>query len=95
MEQAALCKKTACLMGKPRKMINVICKKISDWMEPSQPAFTIPSQHGRLASHFHKIPIEVGQPGLGLHIFRNFSIWQKKIKHGTSNLVKKETNHLR
>ena len=50
MEQAALCKKTACLMGKPRKMINVICKKISDWMEPSQPAFTIPSQLDRLAS---------------------------------------------
>ena len=32
----------------PRKMIKFICKKISDWMEPSQPAFTIPSQLGRL-----------------------------------------------
>ena len=37
-------KKAVCLEGQSLKMINLICKKIADRMEPSQPAFTILSQ---------------------------------------------------
>ena len=54
-------------------MINFISKKISDGMKPSQPVFIIPSQLGKHASPLHKISIEVGQPVVGLHIFRNLS----------------------
>ena len=37
-------KKATYLEGQPLKMINLICTKIADHMEPSQPAFTILSQ---------------------------------------------------
>ena len=36
--------KATYLEGQPLKMINLICTKIADHMEPSQPAFTILSQ---------------------------------------------------
>ena len=36
--------KAACLVEQPWKIIHFTCKKISDCMEPNQPAFTIPSQ---------------------------------------------------
>ena len=42
-------------------------------MELSYSAFIIPSQLGKHANPLHRIPIEVGQPVLGLHIFRNFT----------------------
>ena len=40
-------------------------------MEPSYSAFIMPSQLRKHASLLHKIPIEVDQPVLGLHKFRN------------------------
>ena len=40
-------------------------------MEPSYSALIIPSQLRKHASPLHKIPIEVDQPVLGFHIFRN------------------------
>ena len=58
-------------MEQPWKIINFICKKISDRMEPSR-----------------KIPIEVGQPGLGLHIFTNFT--EEKINIAPVNMSKKD-----
>ena len=55
-------------------MINFICKKTSDRMDPSQPVFTIcMSQLGKHASPLHKMSIKVGQPVLGLHIPGNFA----------------------
>ena len=58
-------------MGQPAKMMNFIGNKISDWMEPSQPAF--PANSVDLLAHFHKIPIVVVHPVLALRIFRNFT----------------------
>ena len=63
-------KKAACLMGQPCKMINFFCKKISDCIETSQSAFYTPSQLGKRTSPLQKMPVKVGQPVLGLHIFR-------------------------
>ena len=40
-------KKAACLVGQPCKILNFVCKKFYDLMEPKQPAFTIPSQVGK------------------------------------------------
>ena len=59
--------------GKALKMINYVCKKISDQMEPSQPVFIIPSQLGKHVSPLHKMSLGVGQPVLGLHILRNLA----------------------
>ena len=69
-------------------MINFICKKISDWMEPSQPVFIIPSQLGKHASPLHKMSNEVGQPILGLHIFRDLA--EEKINMVAVNMSKRE-----
>ena len=55
-------------------------------MEPSQPVFIIPSQLGKHASPLYKIPIEVGQPILGLHIFRNLT--EEKINMAVVNMSK-------
>ena len=63
-------KMPACLMGQPCKMINFFCKKISDCIETSQSAFYTPSQLGKRTSPLQKMPVKVGQPVLGLHIFR-------------------------
>ena len=49
MEQDGQVSGTACLVGQPGKIINFICMKISDHMEPSQAAFTIPSQLSKQA----------------------------------------------
>ena len=44
IERAGPVSGTICLVGQPRKMVNFI-REISDYMEPSHPAFTImPSQ---------------------------------------------------
>ena len=40
----------ALLVGRTWKIINFNCKEISDRLELSQPAFTIPSQLGKRAS---------------------------------------------
>ena len=40
---------------------NFICKKISDRMEQSQSAFTIPTSLVSMLTHFHKMPIQVDQ----------------------------------
>ena len=40
-------KKAAYLVGQPCKILNFVCKKSYDLMEPKQPAFTIPSQVGK------------------------------------------------
>ena len=69
-------------------MINFICKKISDWMEPKQPVFIITSQLGKHASPLHKMSIEVGQPVLGLHIFRNLA--EEKMNMVAVNMSKRE-----
>ena len=42
-------------------------------METSQPVFIIPSQLGKHASPIHELSVEMGQPALGLHIFRNLT----------------------
>ena len=42
-------KKAACLVGQPCKLLNFVCKKVSDLMERKQSAFTIPSQVGKCA----------------------------------------------
>ena len=81
METAVQVKKTACLMVKPLKMINFICKKISDRMEPNQLAFNILSQLGRLAN-----PTEVCQTVVGLHIFSNLR--EEKINMAPVNMSK-------
>ena len=46
MEWAGQISGTACLVGQPAEIINFIREKISYHMEPSQLAFTIPSQSG-------------------------------------------------
>ena len=56
-------------------------------MEPSQPVFIIPSQLGKHASPLHKMSVEVGQPVLGLHIFRNVA--EEKIKMVAENMSKR------
>ena len=56
-------------------------------MEPSQSAFIIPSQLGKHASPLHKMPIEVGQPILGLHIFRNLA--EEKMNMTAVNMSKR------
>ena len=60
-------------------------------MEPNQPASPSPGSSVGLLAHFHKIPMEVDQPGLGLHIFRNFTV--EKINMAPVN-AKNWTNHL-
>ena len=55
-------------------------------MEPSQPAFIIPSQLVKHANPL-KVPIEVGRPSLGLHIFRNLA--EEKINMATVNMSKR------
>ena len=67
-------------------MMNFICKKISDQIEPNQPAFTIPASSVSLLDHFHKIPIEVGRPVLGLHIIRNLA--EEKVIMAPVNMSK-------
>ena len=69
-------------------MINFICKKGSDWIEPIQPVFIIPSQLGKHASSLHKMTIEVGQCALGLHIFRNLA--EEKVNMAAVNMSKRE-----
>ena len=49
MERAAQVKRQV-FDGTVFEIINFICKKISDWMEPSQPVFIKPSQLGKHAS---------------------------------------------
>ena len=56
-------------------------------MELSQPVFIIPSQIGKHASPLHKISIEVDQPVLGLHIFRNLA--EEKINMVVANMSKR------
>ena len=68
-------------------MINFICKKISDQMEPGQPAFTIPASLIAFIAHFHKIPMEVGHSALGLHIFGNLT--EEKINMASLNMSKR------
>ena len=58
-------------------------------MEPRQPAFTIPANSVGLLAQFQKIPIEVGQHVLGLHIFRNFT--EEKINMEPVNMSKSES----
>ena len=65
-------------------MINFICKKISDQMETSQPAFIIPACLVGLLAHFYKTPIKVGQTVLGLHIFRDLT--EEKINMAPVNM---------
>ena len=64
-------------------MISFIFKKISDCMEPSQPAFTIPSQVVSMIAHFHKMPMQEDQPIKGDRMlflaFTYLGILQKKI----------------
>ena len=55
-------------------------------MEPSQPAFIIPSHVGKHARPLHKMSIEVGQPILGLHIFRNHA--EEEINIAAVNMSK-------
>ena len=69
-------------------MINFIFKKSSDHMEPSQLAFKIPSQLGKNANPLYKMSTEVGQPVLGLHIFRNLA--EEKIKMVAVDMSKRE-----
>ena len=73
--------------GTALKMINFICKKISDPMEPAQPVFIIANQFGKHASPLHKMSVEVGQPVLGLHIFRNLT--EEKINMAAVNIPKR------
>ena len=57
MEWASQVSGTAHLVGQPAEIINFIREKISYHMEPSQLAFTIPSQSGTeptLNRCFHK-----------------------------------------
>ena len=63
-----------------------ICKKIYHRREPSQPAFTISNQLNKLASPFHVMSSEVGQPVLGLHIFRNLA--EEKVNMAPKNTSK-------
>ena len=93
MEQAAQVKRQ--FGGTALK--NFICKKISDCMEQSQSAFTIPTSLVSMLTHFHKMPIQVGQTVewdaivLALHTFRNFS---EKNKHSSSKHIKTWTTDL-
>ena len=68
-------------------MRNFICKKISDQVEPSESAFIITSQLGMHASTLRKMPVEMGQPVLGLHIFRNLA--EEKINMAAVNMSKR------
>ena len=77
-------KKTACLIGQRRKMIKFICKKISDWMELSQPAFTIPSQLGRLDRPLPYNPKRDGKSWYWLAHILEFH--RRKNKHGNSKV---------
>ena len=52
MERAGQVNGTVHLTEKPRIMINFICEKLSGYVEPSQPAFTIPCQLGKGAGPF-------------------------------------------
>ena len=45
-----------------------------------------PASSADLLAHFHKIPIDVGQPVPGFHIFRN--LIEKKIKMAPGNMSK-------
>ena len=56
-------------------------------MEPNQSAFIIPSLLSKHTSPLHKIPIEVGQPILGLYIFRNLA--EEKINMAAVNISKR------
>ena len=58
MERAVQVQRQPVRWDSLKKMIHFICKKTSDCMGPSQPAFTIPSQLGKYA-------IEVSQPDKG------------------------------
>ena len=57
-------------------------------MEPSWPAFIIPSQLSKHASPLHKMATEVGQPILDLHKFRNLA--EEKINMVPVNMSKRE-----
>ena len=51
-------------------------------MDPPSPASSV-----GLLAHSHEIPIEVGQPVLGLHIFRNLT--EEKINMAPVNMSKR------
>ena len=76
-------------------MKNFVYKKGSDRIEPSQPSFIIPASSLSMPTHFHKMPIQVGQPVEGERMlfwactYRNIT----EKKHGSSKHVKKWTNH--
>ena len=61
MEPAAPVSRAARLVRQPEKMVNFI-HEISDYMETSQPAFTIFDHPDKQAGHFHIIPTQVDQP---------------------------------
>ena len=44
--------KAACLVGQSWKMINLICRKMSDRKEPTQPVFANTNQRGKHVSPF-------------------------------------------
>ena len=54
MERCVQVKRQPVWWDSLKKIINFICKKIYDCMEPSEPV-----------AHFHKMPIKVGQPDKG------------------------------
>ena len=56
-------------------------------METSQPVFIIPSQLGKHASPIHELSVEMGQPALGLHIFRNLK--EEEINRAAVNMSKR------
>ena len=55
-------------------MMNFICEKISDQIEPSSILHSpSPTSSVSLLANFHKIPIEVDEPALGFHIIKNLA----------------------
>ena len=73
-------------------MKNFVYKKGSDRIEPSQPPFIIPASSLSMLTHFHKMPIQVGQPVEGERMlfwactYRNIA--EKKINMAAVNMLK-------
>ena len=62
MERAGQVSGSVLLVGQPNKMINFIREKFPGHMEPSEHAFTIPSQSGDGQTYFQINAIQADHP---------------------------------
>ena len=86
MEQGGQVSATADLVGQPGKKINFISKKISNHMEPSQPAFPITGQPFSHNCNPSGPALSTRQNvALGLHIFRDLE--ETTIKMAAVNIA--------